>query len=91
MDIEAQMPTDRFPTGARRPTVPEDNGEMHYGSGLRGSLCGVEAPGRREQSNWIGVTCPECLRQGNRGSRKKSELPKEIQEEIASASRRYLP
>lgn len=57
----------------REQTVPTDNGQIHYGSGLKGSLCGVEDPSRREQSNWIGVTCVGCLRQGNRGSRAPSD------------------
>jgi hypothetical protein len=38
----------------------EDNGLIHYGSGLRGSLCGVENPKRKETPHWTGVTCHKC-------------------------------
>lgn len=58
----------RYPDGARTPTVPPDvGGFVHYGAGLKGSLCGVEDPARKEtRSTWIGVTCPACKKQGNR-------------------------
>lgn len=55
----------RYPEGAREPTVPPDNGEMHYGVGIRGSICGVEDPNRRETAyEWTGVTCPACRKVG---------------------------
>lgn len=37
-----------------------DNGLMHYGAGLKGSLCGVEDPNRKERADNRGITCPDC-------------------------------
>lgn len=57
----------------RQPTVPQDNGKRHYGAGLKGSLCGVETPGRLETSNIIMVTCLECARIKGRFMREKKQ------------------
>lgn len=52
-----------MPTMTKLLSHKPDNGEMHYGAGLKGSLCGVEVKGRRETSRRsAGVTCKECLR-----------------------------
>lgn len=40
-----------------------DNGKIHYGVGLRGALCGVETPGRKETHYVAPVTCPECKKE----------------------------
>lgn len=43
-------------------TSVEDNGEVHYGAGMPGSLCGVHSKTRKEVSTYKGVTCPDCLK-----------------------------
>jgi hypothetical protein len=40
-----------------------DNGRIHWGAGLTGSLCGVYDKNRQEEcQNRVKVTCPNCLR-----------------------------
>jgi hypothetical protein len=46
---------------SRKPTAPPDNGKVHYGQRLRGTICGCEASPRLESASRDDVTCPECL------------------------------
>lgn len=39
-----------------------DNGKIHYGAGMPGSLCGCHDPKRRERPFREGVDCPDCLK-----------------------------
>lgn len=56
-----QFDMSRFANAKRRePTVPADNGAMHYGTGVKGAACGVEDPNRKETSDWLKVTCHGC-------------------------------
>jgi len=54
--------------GARRAAAAKltsfvpDNGKMHYGSNMPGSLCGVHAKDRKEKPHNRGITCPDCIR-----------------------------
>jgi len=53
---------ERRKLAAKLSSVVRDNGLMHYGMGLRGSLCGVVRPERQETYYREEVKCPRCLR-----------------------------
>lgn len=41
-------------------TQVTDNGKLHYGAGMPGSICGCHNPKRRETVDSLKVDCPEC-------------------------------
>jgi hypothetical protein len=55
-------PGARRAAAAKLTSVVPDNGKVHYGSNMPGSLCGVHSRPRREVAHTIGVTCPNCLK-----------------------------
>lgn len=60
------MPAPDFRTGSYGPQRLVDDGPfdpervVHYGAGLRGSLCANFMVARQESIHWARVTCPDC-------------------------------
>jgi hypothetical protein len=58
---ERWTPQERARLAAKLSTHVVDNGRMHYGMGMPGSLCGVHSPTRTETTRREKVNCPTCI------------------------------
>jgi hypothetical protein len=58
-----RFPWPENPVAQKLSSTVLDNGAIHWGAGMPGSLCGTFDPGRKEEvNNRAKVTCKKCIR-----------------------------